>query len=168
MNGSQSTQTLVLPNSFDFSTLFTASVSQRVFGAGCYYLDESTAEWSSSGAEVLADTNTTHTHCVSKHLTQFAGGLVILPASIDFDNVWANASFTKNLTIYLTVIIISSLYLILLLLCRYQDWKDDNKRSVFILADNGPFDQYFYELIVFTGGRKNAGTHSNVSSCSFW
>ena len=66
----------------------------RVFSSGCYYFDISNNIWSSSGIEILEDTNITHTHCQSSHLTTFAGGFVVLPNEINFDYVWANADFT--------------------------------------------------------------------------
>lgn len=153
----------MLDDSFNFTQVLSNSLSQRVYASGCYYLNESTASWSSYGAEVLSDSNITHTHCITNHLTQYAGGLVILPPQIDFASVWANASFTKNLTIYLTVIIISSLYLLLLMWCRYQDRCDEKTRQIYLLEDNHKHDKYFYELIVFTGNRKDAGTQSKVS-----
>lgn len=153
----------VLDASYDFKSLLSNQVSVLAFGSGCYYIDESSMAYSSWGIEVLDDSNTTHIHCVSSHLTEFAGGLVVLPPSIDFDNVWANADFTKNMTIYLTVIIISALYILLILVCRYMDWQDNKRRCVYLLDDNYPMDTYFYELLVFTGGRRDAGTLSRVS-----
>jgi len=97
-------------------------------------------------------------------LTEFAGGMVVLPSSINFNNVWANASFTQNMTIYLTVIIVCSLYILMFVWCRYTDICDNRKRMVYLLKDNSPLEKYFYELIVFTGGRKDAGTTSKVIS----
>lgn len=135
---------------------------------GCYYLDKSTNKWSSYGMEILEDTNETHTHCISNHLTEFAGGYVVLPAQINFDNVWANASFDKNPTIFLTVIILTSCYFILAAMAVYKDRKDKMKTGFTLLFDlNDKFgtcdkDNYFYEAIVFTGNRKNSETDSNV------
>ena len=164
----QTTKTLpnnkapLLDNTFNFTSVIPSQVSIRVYTSGCYYIDNNTATWSSYGAEVLSDTTIFATHCVSSHLTEYAGGLVILPASIDFDSVWANASFDKNPTIYVTVILISCLYIFLLVWCRYMDWQDERKLGIYILKDNNPFDSYFYELIVFTGNRLESGTESNV------
>jgi hypothetical protein len=39
----------------------------------------------------------------------------------------------------------------------------DRKRSnIVLLKDNHPLDDYFYELIVFTGNRSESGTRSKV------
>lgn len=160
---SESTDPPVLADSTNFTSLLSQTIWKRVYATGCYYINDTSLSYSSYGLEVLSDSNSTSTHCVSSHLTEFAGGMVVLPNSIDFENVWANASFTKNMTIYLTVIIICSLYILLFIVCRYKDWRDETKREIYLLNDNNPWDQYFYELIVFTGGRPNANTNSNVS-----
>ena len=68
----------------------------------------------------------------------------------------------KNKTIYLTIISISILYLLLVIYARYKDKKDLEKLGVTPLLDNHKSDQYFYQIIVFTGQRKDAGTKSKV------
>ncbi len=45
---------------------------------------------------------------------------------------------------------------------RYKDKKDLEKLGVTPLPDNQKSDQYFYQIIVFTGHRVNAGTESKV------
>ena len=67
------------------------------------------------------------------------------------------------MTIYLTVIIVSVLYILLFILTRYLDYKDKTRSNIHILADNSLTDLYFYELIFYTGGRKDASTASKVS-----
>ena len=142
---------------------FTDNYWIRTYTSGCYYKD-SANKWSSYGMEILADTNLTHTHCTSNHLTEFAGGFIVLPNAIDFNNVWANASFLKNPVIYSTVIAIVSLYILLGVWARYMDSKDSQKVGITVLGDvNNKTNKYAYEIIVFTGNRLNAGTRSKVS-----
>lgn len=150
------------PPILNSSPRFTSDYSYKVFTSGCYYLNKSSGMWLSEGVEVASDTDFENTHCISTHLTEFAGGFIVLPAAIDFDYVWANASFEKNMTIYLTIIIICSLYIILFIWTRYMDWKDNKKNKVNLLNDNNKQDDCFYELIFFTGSRKEAGTDSKV------
>ena len=57
--------------------------------------------------DIYEDTSLEKTHCMSNHLTSFAGGLVILPTAINFQYVFANASFTQNPVIYLTSILVT-------------------------------------------------------------
>lgn len=102
------------------------------------------------------------TNCRSNHLTEFAGGFLVMPPAIDFNYVFANSSFDKNPTIYLTVIITSCVYIFLAIICLYFDRKDKEKAKIHILDDNSDDNNYFYEVIVCTGSRKNAGTNSNV------
>ncbi len=107
-------------------------------------------------------TNHNQTQCFSTHLTSFSGGFTILPAPINWNYVFANADFLKNKTIYLTVICVSVIYFILMIYARFKDKKDIEKLGVTPLPDNHKSDEYFYQLIVFTGQRKDAGTKSNV------
>ena len=142
---------------------FTSDFGIRTFTSGCYYLDTSTGNWSSDGTQTFPDTNHTHTHCKSTHLTDFAGGFLVVPNEINFESVFANSSFDQNMTIYLTVIIVTSLYILFAVWCRYMDIKDTNKAKIHILKDNKRRDTYLYEITVHTGSRRNAGTDSNVS-----
>ncbi|CAF4192320.1 unnamed protein product, partial [Adineta steineri] len=52
--------------------------------------------------------------------------------------------------------------IILTIYARYKDKKDLEKLGVTPLPDNHQSDEYVYEIIVFTGLRKDAGTNSNV------
>ena len=145
---------------YDF--LFKYNLSILAYSSGCYYLNKTSVSWSSEGVEVLDDTNTTHTHCISSHLTEFAGGFVVLPNQINFDYVWANADFMRNPTVYATVIAITGLFLVLLVWCRWMDLVDLKKTQIYFLNDNQKYDTYLYEVILFTGNRRNAGTDSKV------
>ena len=142
--------------------IFKNNISILVFTSGCYYLNKTTGQWLSDGVEVQIDTNTTHTHCISSHLTEFAGGFVVVPNQINFDYVWANADFLRNPTIYAIVIAITCLYLILLVWSYWMDLVDLKKTQIYVLKDNCMSDSYFYEVVLFTGNRKNAGTESRV------
>ncbi|UJR11128.1 hypothetical protein I4U23_015309 [Adineta vaga] len=140
---------------------FTSNYQLRVYTSGCYYLDKDN-QWKSDGVLVGPLTNHSQTQCYSTHLTTFAGGFVILPETVDWSYVFANADFTKNLTVYLTVICVCVIYIILIIYARYYDKKDVEKLGVTVLPDNHKDAQYFYQIIAFTGQRKNAGTKSNV------
>ncbi|CAF4173255.1 unnamed protein product, partial [Adineta steineri] len=140
---------------------FTSNYQLRIYTSGCYYLDKNN-QWKSDGLTVGPLTNHYETQCFSTHLTSFAGGFVILPESINWNYVFANADFMKNKTIYLTVICVSVIYIILIIYARFKDKKDIEKLGVTPLPDNHRSDQYFYQIIVFTGQRKGAETNSNV------
>ena len=103
---------------------FTSDFMLRTYSSGCYYYDPLKNEWSSEGVDIDADsTNLEQTSCLSSHLTEFAGGFIVLPAEINFDYVWANASFTRNPVIYTTVIVLCIVYILIAVLCRYYDVK---------------------------------------------
>jgi len=140
---------------------FTLNYELRVYASGCYYLD-SNNNWQSDGLIVGSLTNHEQTQCFSTHLTTFAGGFIVLPEPINWNYIFANAGFMKNKTVYLTVICISIIYLILIIYARFKDKKDIEKLGVTPLPDNHQSDEFFYQIIVFTGHRKDAGTKSNV------
>ena len=139
---------------------FTSDFGLRIFTSGCYYYDLNSNKWTSNGVEILPDSSISLAHCISYHLTEFAGGFLVLPSSIDFNKVWANAGFLQNPIIYSTVIIIISLYIIFACFSRLLDYKD-SKKITFSIIDNLS-ENYLYELRIFTGSRKGAETNSNV------
>lgn len=61
------------------------------------------------------------------HLTTFAGGWVVTPNTIDWNFVFSNADFLKNPTLYITMIVISVLYLVVVIWARREDKKDIEK-----------------------------------------
>ncbi|CAF1253004.1 unnamed protein product [Adineta steineri] len=140
---------------------FTSNYELRIYTSGCYYLDENN-NWKSDGLIVGSLTNHYETECLSTHLTSFAGGFIVLPEPINWSYVFANAGFLKNKTIYLTVICMSIAYIILMIFGRFKDKEDIEKLGVTPLADNNKSDQYYYQIIVFTGQRANSGTQSKV------
>ena len=148
---------------------FTDNYWLRVYTSGCYYMDTLSLNWSSYGMEILPDSNLSHTHCLSNHLTTFAGGFIVLPNAIDFDQVWANASFLQNPVIYSTVIVLVCLYVLLAIWARYMDCKDGQKVGITVLGDSSGSkeNKYIYEIIVLTGNRPNSGTKSKVANLGF-
>jgi hypothetical protein len=146
--------------------LIDYDLNLRIFLSGCYYLNTSTGSYQSDGAVVQADTTIQSTHCLVYHFTEFAGGFVVLPATINFDQLFVganaaeNASIAKNPILYATVFTIIGLYVVLAVFCRIFDMRDRNKKGVTLL--NGRSLENLYEIIVFTGNRRNAGTDSNV------
>lgn len=156
---SKNSTTMVDPPSLTQNLTFNYNFGLRVYSSGCYYMSNG-GNWSSDGVEVMEDTNITHTHCQSTHLTEFAGGFVVLPAKIDFAYVFANADITKNPTIYATIITLTCLYIILAIFSRICDTKDDKKLGITNLAN--PKHSFLYEVTIFTGSRFDADTTSNV------
>jgi polycystin 1L2 len=148
----------LIQNKVNFSSDFRI----RSYSSGCFYYDLNTGKWNSDGMEIYKDTNIRQTHCFSNHLTSFAGGLVILPTAINFQFVFANASFTQNPLIYLTSILVTCIYILFAIWAKFMDKRDLKKLNIIPLKDNKPNDDYFYELIVFTGDLNESGTKSKV------
>lgn len=145
------------------SSFSSINYSSRVIITGCYYIsNELDITYSSDNLEILETSNLTHTRCLSNHLTQFAGGFITLPPAINFADVFARASFAENLTIYLTVIISTAIYIILFVWTRYMDSRDKLKNCIKLLKDNHPNDVYFYEVLFYTGSSIDSATDSTV------
>jgi hypothetical protein len=139
----------------------TNDLNLRVFLSGCYYLDPITAAYTSDGTVVQPDTTLVSTHCLVYHCTDFAGGFVVAPTAINFDKVFSSeASIANNPTLYATVFTIIGLYVILAVMCRYLDYRDNKKKGVTMMNEGRT--ENLYEVIVFTGSRKSASTESNV------
>ncbi len=111
--------------------------------------------------EIQSMTTIYNTYCQSNHLTEFTGGMSLLPPTLNFNTVWANASFFQNLTIYLTVIIITLIYILLIIVSRLLD-KNDQAKLGFIRLRHLKNEKYLYEVIFYTGSRKQASTDSKV------
>ncbi|XP_041364430.1 uncharacterized protein LOC121379844 [Gigantopelta aegis] len=146
----------------DSDKKFTTSYKTRIYVTGCYFFDEATEQWDTKGCHVGPRTDVDRTHCLCTHLTTFAGGWVVPPNTIDWDFVFSNADFYQNPTIYITMIIIIVVYLMVAIWARRKDRKDIEKLGITPLKDNDPRDKYYYEIIVTTGMRRNAATHSKV------
>jgi hypothetical protein len=122
--------------------------------------------WVSNGTQVMEDSTVEQTHCRTNHLTAFAPGFTGLPtAKIDFNYVFTHSSFEQNATIYATVIVVCCSYALLAIFAFYFDLKDRNKTGISVINNNydtsNP-NKYIYEIIVFTGARKDAQTSSQV------
>ena len=140
---------------------FTTDYLLRTYTAGCYYLDEKYEVWTSKGMEVI---NTTYevTVCRSAHMTIFGAGFFVQPNTLDFDFIIAAADFSDNMTIYTAILVSLTLYLVFLVMAKYQDKQDERRRATKPLPDNDPTDSYVYEIIVMTGAQSQATCKSKI------
>ena len=84
----------------------------------------------SSRFQVGSLTNPNETQCLAEHLTSFTSSFTFLPAPIQWNRVFSQADFTRNPTIYLTIIIILVFYIILMIYSRRFDRKDSQRVSI--------------------------------------
>jgi len=170
---SQNENDLYCPNktfpSIQSEVNFTSDFMIRSFSSGCYYFDTDTGKWSSNGMDIYKDTNLEKTHCLSNHLTSFAGGLVILPSEINYKYVFSNPVLIKSLLVDIFLILITCIYILFAIWSRYMDIQDEKKMNLVLLKDNETStDSCFYEIIVFTGTKRESGTQSKVKKKSFY
>jgi polycystin 1L2 len=141
---------------------FTSDLMIRSYTSGCYYFDTNTGKWYSNGMDVYEDTNLEKTHCLSDHLTSFAGGLVILPSTINFQYAFVRNLLSKSFLVEIFIIILTCIYILFAIWSRYRDIQDEKKMNLVLLNDNNPSDIYFYEVIAFTGTKIESGIKSKV------
>ncbi|KAL8606997.1 hypothetical protein ACOMHN_041386 [Nucella lapillus] len=144
------------------ATQFTTKYTITIFSSTCYVLSEGDVEWSTNSCRVYEGTNRDKTVCECRHLTTFAGGWVVVPNTIDWAYVFDNLDFFKNPTLYITEIVIVLVYIVAFIWARRKDRKDVEKLGIAPLLDNDARDKYYYEIVVVTGMRRNAGTDSKV------
>ncbi|XP_066985426.1 LOW QUALITY PROTEIN: polycystin-1-like protein 2 [Macrobrachium rosenbergii] len=145
----------------DVMTNVTCDYTMRVFTAGCFYFNTKEKSWMSNGLEVVyADSQ--RTTCEATHLTSFGSGFIVAPNTVDFNYVFANMGFDDNLTIYITLIISITIFILMMVWARLKDRKDIMKLGAAPLPDNKVEDKYLYEMLVFTGNKKEAQTDSTV------
>ncbi|UYV63029.1 hypothetical protein LAZ67_2002889 [Cordylochernes scorpioides] len=113
----------------ELSRVFSTNYSLRIFTSGCYFYNYDLKIWSGAGCFVH-DANKDLTFCKCNHLTSFGGGFFVMPNTVDFSYVFANAGFADNITIYMTIIVTLSLFLGLLFWARAQDKKDAMKMAI--------------------------------------
>ncbi|KAK7111719.1 hypothetical protein V1264_011307 [Littorina saxatilis] len=131
--------------------------------SGCRFWDETNNTWSSEGCEVGELTSRWKVQCKCTHLTSFGSDAVVPPNTIDFSNVWAKfANLNENAAVFSVIISLLGIYVLLLIFLRYKDKQDLVKWGAMPLEDNLPTDNYHYQLSVYTGVRKNAGTDSRI------
>jgi hypothetical protein len=111
--------------------------------------------------EILSSSTIENTYCQTNHLTEFTSRSNQVIPTLNFDYIWAHASFLQNLTIYLTAMIMTSIYIILMIITRQLD-KNDEKKLGLCRLPNYWHCNYLYEVIVYTGMRPESATDSNV------
>nr|AKN21726.1 PKD1L-3 [Schmidtea mediterranea] len=151
------------PVPYTISAQINHTFRVRIFSSGCYFLsDDNKNSWGTNGCVVGPLTTPQKTQCICNHLTSFSSGWLVAPNAIDFNYIFSNFDFTKNVTLFATEIAIAVVFILLLVWARRQDIKDIEKVGLTPLASNDPKDMYLYEVIVDTSIRNNAGTTSNV------
>jgi hypothetical protein len=143
---------------------FTNDFYVRAFACGCYFYDIQTGKWSSNGMELMFEEikDLKYAYCSSNHLTMFASGLSMFKSNINFEYMFTDVSIKQNTLIYVTLLIIASVNILVGLWACFMDKRDVKRSQIYSMKDNCPSDNYFYEVIVFTGDQSDACTQSKV------
>ncbi|CAG0925281.1 unnamed protein product, partial [Notodromas monacha] len=134
----------------------------RTTSGGGSYFDPKNATWSNSGIKVKT-MDAEGMILQTTHLSTFGAGFFVMPNTVDFSYVFANAGFADNLTIYLTLIVTIVAYIVILFWAIRKDKQDIEQLGALSLPDNKSQDKYLYEIMVLTGDQNSAMTDSKVS-----
>nr|XP_042900065.1 uncharacterized protein LOC122269722 [Parasteatoda tepidariorum] len=148
-------------NVVNMTNQFSTNYSINIGSIGCYHFSDAEEKWITGGCDV-SKVESGVTCCACNHLTSFGSGFFVTPNQIDFNYVFAHAGFNQNIAIYVTIIVMFSAFIVLIIFARFKDRKDLEKIGATPLEDNEAEDKYIYEILVYTGHQRNAGTKSNV------
>ncbi|XP_022092642.1 uncharacterized protein LOC110980349 [Acanthaster planci] len=128
----------------------------------CLAIGDKESEWSTDGCVVGENSTDMLTQCFCDHLTMFGGGFRIPINHIDLSDS-AFLKLDENPVVFIFMICCLSLYLLVIIWARKADKRDIVKAGIAPLPDNDPHDRFLYEVTVYTGLKRNAGTTANVT-----
>ncbi|XP_050394949.1 polycystic kidney disease protein 1-like 2 [Patella vulgata] len=138
-------------------------VDVRIYSAACFYWDSKHDLWSKQGLYPGNGTTVESVECLTNHLTDFGASFLVPPNTINFETVFNKfKDIGSNAAVLSTVCVVIGIYLIIVFIVRKFDQKDKLKWSIEPLSDNLPTDVYHYQVTVYTGIRRKAGTKSKV------
>ncbi|KAI8497393.1 hypothetical protein Bbelb_246990, partial [Branchiostoma belcheri] len=129
---------------------------------GCRFRNETTDQWEGGGCKVSPKSTLTETVCLCNHLTMFATDAFVPPNSINFDTVFSKPIHSSGIVLS-TVIFLWLILFVAMMYARLADIKDRKKWVTSSLPDDNPHDQYKYEITVYTGTARKAGTRSRIA-----
>uniref|UniRef100_T1ISY4 PLAT domain-containing protein n=1 Tax=Strigamia maritima TaxID=126957 RepID=T1ISY4_STRMM len=135
---------------------FTTNYTMNVFASGCHFYETGEKTWKPNGCTVVGLKKGVTT-CSCNHLTKFATSFSVPPNPINFEYVFSHAGFINNTTVYATIISTLVLFIFSLFGLGIK-----TELGALPLPDNQPKDKYIYEVLVFTGTCKQAGTDSRT------
>eukprot|EP00794_Sanderia_malayensis_P008988 gene8988-9948_t len=153
---------VLIPNIYTFDMLEVArkrNYTMRTFSCSCLFWDAKEDRWAGNGCKVdVTKTTFNRTVCKCNHLTSF-GGFFVKPNPIP---PLTGGMFLQGYACFVAVASALLLFIVGLVFARRADKKDINKVGLCPLPDNKPDHHYLYQITVWTGMRREAGTTSNV------
>jgi len=165
--------------------------SMSTLSSQCRYWDPNYDVWNTDGCEVGPLTTLHLTHCLCKTLgvqeeaTELTTSTTAAPKAARKFNPFGGVNFgaafkepfntfdpldtsawtnlDENPLIFSVMVALMCFYLCCLIWARRWDMKDTVAAGASPLLDNDPQDSYLYELTVFTGTSRGAGTSAKVS-----
>ncbi|CAH1802956.1 unnamed protein product, partial [Owenia fusiformis] len=135
------------------------NISIGYFFSSCQYFNTTSKKWQTDGCYTADLSTPMQTICSCNHLTSFGGGVFIPEEILSFETVVRMTSGTNVVTI-VTSLMIVVIYLAAMIVAKRWDLLDLHKIGVVPLC--GKDGVYRYEITVYTGMRRGAGTTAHI------
>ncbi|XP_076116543.1 polycystin-1-like protein 2 [Mytilus galloprovincialis] len=130
----------------------------------CRYWNNTIGKWVPEGCQVSPVSSSETLECECDHLTDFAGGVFVLPNIVDpFQDALLFLTFFDNPVVVTVVILVWLIYFLGLYRARQADRKDSNFDGIVTPFPSDPSDPFKYLMCIVTGWRYDARTTANVS-----
>ncbi|VDI55403.1 Hypothetical predicted protein [Mytilus galloprovincialis] len=130
----------------------------------CRYWNNTIGKWIPDGCQVSPVSSSETLECECDHLTDFAGGVFVLPNIVDpFQDALLFLTFFDNPVVVTVVILVWLIYFLGLYRARQADRKDSNFDGIVTPFPSDPSDPFKYLMCIVTGWRYDARTTANVS-----
>ncbi|XP_071122899.1 uncharacterized protein [Mytilus edulis] len=130
----------------------------------CRYWNNTIGKWVPDGCQVSPVSSSETLECECDHLTDFAGGVFVLPHIVDpFQDALLFLTFFDNPVVVTVVILVWLIYFLGLYRARQADRKDSNFDGIVTPFPSDPSDPFKYLMCIVTGWRYDARTTANVS-----
>ncbi|CAG2230261.1 PKD1L2 [Mytilus edulis] len=130
----------------------------------CRYWNNTNGKWLPDGCKVSPVSSSETLECECDHLTDFAGGVFVLPNIVDpFQDALLFLTFFDNPVVVTVVILVWLIYFLGLYRARQADRKDSNFDGIVTPFPSDPSDPFKYVMCIVTGWRYDARTTANVS-----
>ncbi|XP_063403119.1 uncharacterized protein LOC134687076 isoform X2 [Mytilus trossulus] len=140
------------------------SVKISSTGINCRYWNNTIGKWVPDGCRVSPVSSSETLECEGDHLTDFAGGVFVLPNIVDpFQDALLFLTFFDNPVVVTVVILVWLIYFLGLYRARQADRKDSNFDGIVTPFPSDPSDPFKYLMCIVTGWRYDARTTANVS-----
>ncbi|KAI0233653.1 hypothetical protein LSAT2_016128 [Lamellibrachia satsuma] len=129
----------------------------------CLYWNPQREVWTNTACKVFLGAKPGYIVCECKHLSAFAGNLLVAPNKVDLFNLKMFLNVFQNPIVVSLLIAFWCTFSLMTVWARRKDGKDSDKANMVVLMDNEDKSDYYYLVTVLTGWVNGGGTTSAVA-----